>query len=51
MLNHQANDEYMLLIMQAMGGEGNIESKENKIIKNVAKEVYLEVAAATALSQ
>lgn len=48
MLNHQANDEYMLLIMQAMGGEGNLEGKENKIIKNVAKEVYLEAAAAGA---
>jgi hypothetical protein len=39
--NHIANDDYMQLIIQAMGGVGDIETNENKIIKKIAREVLI----------
>jgi hypothetical protein len=40
-INHNANDDYMQLIIQAMGGVGDIETNENKIIKKIAREVLI----------
>jgi hypothetical protein len=40
-ISHNANDTYMNLIVQAMGGTGELSGNENKIIKNIAKEVLI----------
>ncbi len=40
-VSHNANDTYMNLIVQAMGGSGELSGNENKIIKNIAKEVLI----------
>ena len=38
----QTNTEYMQMILQAMGGRGEIVENENKIIKKIAKTVLIE---------
>jgi hypothetical protein len=38
----QTNTEYMQMILQAMGGRGEIGDNENKIIKKIAKTVLIE---------
>ena len=38
----QTNTEYMKMIVQAMGGKGEIIENENKIIKKIAKTVLIE---------
>ncbi len=38
----QTNTEYMQMIVQAMGGRGEIVENENKIIKKIAKTVLIE---------
>jgi hypothetical protein len=38
----QTNTEYMQMIVQAMGGRGEIGENENKIIKKIAKTVLIE---------
>ncbi len=38
----QTNTEYMKMIVQAMGGKGEIGENENKIIKKIAKTVLIE---------
>jgi len=35
------NDDYIRIVLQAMGGSGDIEINENKIIKRIAKEVLI----------
>jgi hypothetical protein len=41
-INDKANDDYMQLIVQAMGGSGDMNGNENKIIKKIAKEVLID---------
>jgi hypothetical protein len=41
-ITSQTNTEYMMMIMQAMGGKGEIVDSENKIIKKIAKTVLIE---------
>jgi hypothetical protein len=41
-ITSQTNTEYMLMIMQAMGGKGEIVENENKIIKKIAKTVLID---------
>jgi hypothetical protein len=38
----QTNTEYMQMIVQAMGGRGEIGENENKIIKKIARTVLIE---------
>jgi hypothetical protein len=38
----QTNTEYMQMILQAMGGRGEIGENENKIIKKIARTVLIE---------
>jgi hypothetical protein len=40
--NSPKNDKYNQMHLEAMGGDGNNTEKENKIIKNIAKEVIIE---------
>jgi hypothetical protein len=39
---HPLNDNYLGMVSQAMGGRGNLEESENKIIKKIAKTVYID---------
>jgi hypothetical protein len=39
---HPLNDNYLSMVSQAMGGRGNLEESENKIIKRIAKTVYID---------
>jgi hypothetical protein len=39
---HPLNDNYLGMVSQAMGGRGNLEESENKIIKRIAKTVYID---------
>ena len=39
---HPLNDNYLTMVSQAMGGRGNLEESENKIIKRIAKTVYID---------
>jgi hypothetical protein len=41
-ITSQTNTDYMKMIMQAMGGKGEIVENENKIIKKIAKTVLIE---------
>jgi len=41
-IHHSLNDTYMGMVGQAMGGRGDIEENENKIIKKIAKTVYID---------
>jgi hypothetical protein len=41
-ITSQTNTEYMQMIMQAMGGRGEIIENENKIIKKIARTVLIE---------
>ena len=41
-IHHSLNDIYMGMVGQAMGGRGDIEENENKIIKKIAKTVYID---------
>jgi hypothetical protein len=36
------NDQYLQIIKQSMGGSGEIENNENKIIKRLAKIVLID---------
>jgi hypothetical protein len=36
------NDIYLEMVMQAMGGRGSMEENENKIIKKIAKTVFID---------
>jgi hypothetical protein len=36
------NDRYTKMSLEAMGGEGSNKEKENKIIRNIAREVVIE---------
>jgi hypothetical protein len=40
-IHDNANDNYMQLIVQAMGGTGEIVENENKIIRKIAREVLI----------
>ena len=40
--DNRFNDQYLRLIIQSMGGSGEIEDSETKIIKNIAKHVVIE---------
>jgi len=40
--NSPKNDVYTTICFEAMGGDGNNEEKEKKIIKNIAKEVVIQ---------
>ena len=40
-IHSKQNEEYMKMIYQAMGGIGEVEENENKIIKKIAKEFYI----------
>ena len=35
------NDDYIKMVLQAMGGSGDIETNENKIIKRISKAVMI----------
>ena len=37
-----AHEEYMKMIHQAMGGVGDVEENENKIIKRISKMVLID---------
>jgi hypothetical protein len=39
---HPLNDNYLGMVSQAMGGRGNLEESENKIIRKIAKTVYID---------
>ena len=39
---HPLNDTYLGMVGQAMGGRGDLEENENKIIKRIAKTVYID---------
>ena len=39
---HPLNDNYLSMVSQAMGGRGNLEESENKIIRKIAKTVYID---------
>ena len=39
---HPLNDTYLGMVGQAMGGRGDLEESENKIIKKIAKTVYID---------
>jgi hypothetical protein len=39
---HPLNDNYLGMVSQAMGGRGDLEESENKIIKRIAKTVYID---------
>ena len=39
---HPLNDTYLGMVGQAMGGRGDLEESENKIIKRIAKTVYID---------
>jgi len=39
---HPLNDNYLSMVSQAMGGRGNLEESENKIIRRIAKTVYID---------
>ena len=39
---HPLNDNYLTMVSQAMGGRGNLEESENKIIRRIAKTVYID---------
>ena len=39
---HPLNDNYLGMVSQAMGGRGSLEESENKIIKRIAKTVYID---------
>ena len=41
-INCYLNEEYMKIIQQAMGGTGDLEENENKIIKRISKMVLIE---------
>ena len=41
-IHHSLNDTYIGMVGQAMGGRGDIEENENKIIKRIAKTVYID---------
>jgi len=41
-IHHSLNDTYIGMVGQAMGGRGDIEENENKIIKKIAKTVYID---------
>jgi len=36
------NDQYLHIVQESMGGPGDIEKKENKIVKKIAKEIIIE---------
>ena len=38
----EENDEYLKIMQETMGGKGDYEENKNKIIKKIAKEVYIE---------
>jgi hypothetical protein len=39
---HYKNDQYLHLIIESIGGSGDIEVSERKIIKNIAKHVFIQ---------
>jgi hypothetical protein len=39
---HPLNDNYLSMVSQAMGGRTNLEESENKIIRKIAKTVYID---------
>jgi len=41
-ISSRVNDNYIRLVLQAMGGSGEIEDNENKIIKRISKMVLIE---------
>jgi len=41
-IHHSLNDTYIGMVGQAMGGRGDLEENENKIIKRIAKTVYID---------
>jgi len=41
-IHHSLNDTYIGMVGQAMGGRGDLEENENKIIKKIAKTVYID---------
>jgi len=36
------NDQYLHIVQESMGGPGNLEEKENKIVKKIAKEMIID---------
>lgn len=41
-ISSRVNDEYIRMVLQAMGGSGEIEENENKIIRKISKLVYID---------
>ena len=40
-INHAQNDQFMILVIEAMGGKGDKTENENKIMRQIAKEVLV----------
>ena len=46
---HELNEVYMSLVMQAMGGRGDVNDNDNKIIKKISKTILINKAPANEL--